>query len=196
MVGAGTLAFLLPELRRWAAGRGQASAEGGAPARRDGGGDLLSSSAWLSPAGVQRLLFIAVALYALQGIYSADHTKAAENIAFFYLPFALLFLLLRRVRWTQQLLLRCLGIAVALALVFAAVGFVEYSRKSLFLNPKVVAANQYDNYFRVNSLFFDPNIYGRFLALVMIATTAIVLWGRRSATCSSARRCSPGCWAA
>jgi len=42
-----------------------------------------------------------------------------------------------------------------------------------------VAANQYDNYFRVNSLFFDPNIYGRFLALVMIALTAIVLWGGR-----------------
>jgi len=39
-----------------------------------------------------------------------------------------------------------------------------------------VAANQYDNYFRVNSLFFDPNIYGRFLALVMIALTMVVLW--------------------
>ena len=47
-------------------------------------------------------------------------------------------------------------------------GFVEYYRKALFLNPKVVAANQYDNYFRVNSVFFDPSIYGRFLALVMI----------------------------
>ncbi|HEX8714349.1 MAG TPA: O-antigen ligase family protein, partial [Solirubrobacteraceae bacterium] len=31
----------------------------------------------------------------------------------------------------------------------------------------------------VNSLFFDPNIYGRFLALVMIALTAVVLWRRR-----------------
>ena len=55
------------------------------------------------------------------------------------------------------------------AVVFAGVGFVEYYRKTLFLNPKVVAANQYDNYFRVNSVFFDPSIYGRFLALVMIA---------------------------
>jgi O-antigen ligase len=64
--------------------------------------------------------------------------------------------------------------------VFAGIGFVEYARKTLFLNPRVVAANQYDNYFRVNSLFFDPNIYGRFLALVMIAVTAVVLWrGRR-----------------
>ena len=53
--------------------------------------------------------------------------------------------------------------------LFAGVGFVEYYRKTLFLNPKVVAANQFDNYFRVNSVFFDPSIYGRFLALVMIA---------------------------
>ena len=64
-------------------------------------------------------------------------------------------------------------------MIFAGVGFIEYSRKSLFLNPKVVAANQYDNYFRVNSLFFDPNIYGRFLALVMIGVMTVVLWCRR-----------------
>jgi O-antigen ligase len=70
-------------------------------------------------------------------------------------------------------------VGVALAVAFAGVGFVEYYRKTLFLNPKVVAANQFDNYFRVNSLFFDPNIYGRFLALVMIAVTTVVLWSSR-----------------
>jgi len=80
------------------------------------------------------------------------------------------------VRWRRELLLSCLGILVALAVIFAGVGFVEYDRKSLFLNPKVVAADQYDNYFRVNSLFFDPSIYGRFLALVMIAVSTAVLW--------------------
>ena len=127
-------------------------------------------------------------LYALQALYSADRAKAAENIAFFYVPFALLFVLLRDVRWTRELLLRCLGVAVALAVVFAGVGFVEYDRKSLFLNPKVVAANQYDNYFRVNSLFFDPNIYGRFLALVMIARDdRRAVEPRAAATCWSAR---------
>jgi O-antigen ligase len=93
-------------------------------------------------------------------------------------PFALLFLILRDVRWTRELLARCLGVATALAVVFAGVGFVEYYRKSLFLNPKVVAADQYDNYFRVNSVFFDPSIYGRFLALVMIAVMAYVLVAR------------------
>ena len=89
--------------------------------------------------------------------------------------------------------------AVALAVVFAGVGFVEYYRKSLFLNPKVVAANQYDNYFRVNSVFFDPSIYGRFLALVMIAVMTVVLaraCARVAATCCRRRRCSRGCWRA
>ncbi len=135
------------------------------------------------PRGVEWLLFAAVVLYALQTLYSADRAKAAENIAFFYVPFALLFLILRDVRWTRQLLLRCLAVAVALAVLFAGVGFVEYYRKSLFLNPKVVAANQYDNYFRVNSVFFDPSIYGRFLALVMIAVTH-----RRAVEPAAARR--------
>jgi O-antigen ligase len=125
------------------------------------------------------LLLASVALYALQALYSSDKAKAGENLAFFYVPFALLFVLLRDVRWSRELLLRCAGVAVALAVLFAGVGFVEYARKQLFLNPRVVAANQYDNYFRVNSLFFDPNIYGRFLALVMTALGAVVLWRRR-----------------
>jgi O-antigen ligase len=151
VVGAGVLALLLPRVLR----------------RQE-----------RPPRGLEWLLLAAVALYAVQALYSSDPAKAAENLGFFYVPFALLFVLLRDVRWTPQLLLRCLGVAVALAVVFAGIGFVEYARKSLFLNPKVVAANQYDNYFRVNSLFFDPNIYGRFLALVMIAVTAVVLWWR------------------
>lgn len=118
-------------------------------------------------------------LYGVQASYSSDPGKAAENLAFFYIPFGLLFLLLRDVRWTRELVLRCLAIAVALAVLFAGIGFVEYARKQLFLNPKVVQANEFDNYFRVNSLFFDPNIYGRFLAIVMVALVTLVLWSRR-----------------
>jgi O-antigen ligase len=132
-----------------------------------------------SPLALEWLLLGAVVLYVVQGIYSVDHAKAAENVAFFYIPFGLLFMLLRDVRWTRELVLACLGVAVALAVLFAGVGFVEYYRKTLFLNPKVVDANQYGNYFRVNSLFFDPSIYGRFLAMVMIAVTTVVLWSSR-----------------
>jgi O-antigen ligase len=171
VVAAGTLTRLLPALSRTSArGRLREAARGGG---------WRSTAFWSDPGVLELVLFLAVGLYALQGVYSVDHTRAAENVAFFYVPFALLFVLLRGVSWRRELLLRCLGVAVGLALVFAGVGFVEYARKSLFLNPKVVAANQYDNYFRVNSLFFDPNIYGRFLALVMIAVTTVVLWSTR-----------------
>jgi O-antigen ligase len=132
-----------------------------------------------TPILLEWLLMASVVLYGAQAAYSADLSKALENMVFFYVPFSLLFALLREVSWTRELLLRCLAVAVALAVAFAGIGFVEYARKQLFLNPKVVAANEYGNYFRVNSLFFDPNIYGRFLALTMVAVMTAVLWSVR-----------------
>ncbi|HEX2104906.1 MAG TPA: O-antigen ligase family protein [Solirubrobacteraceae bacterium] len=121
-----------------------------------------------------------LALYAAQSWYSVDFDHALENVVFFYVPFALLFALVSRVEWTPGLTKACLGVVIALALVFAGVGFVEYATRHLFLNPKVIASNQLQDYFRVNSLFFDPNIYGRFLALVMLLVVAWVLWARRA----------------
>jgi len=166
VVAAGTLAFLLPRLL--------AGAREGNWSQREG----RASAAPRAVVWLHRLLLATVILYALQAAYSSDVTKALENLAFFYIPFGLLYLLLRQTTWTRELLLRCLGIAVVEAVLFAGVGFVEYGQKQLLLNPKVVAANEYDNYFRVNSLFFDPSIYGRFLALVMVAVTTVVLWAR------------------
>ena len=37
-------------------------------------------------------------------------------------------------------------------------------------------------YFTVNSVFFDPNIFGRFLALVMVLLGAVLLYARRERT--------------
>ena len=62
-----------------------------------------------APRGLEWLLMASVVLYALQASYSADFSKALENMVFFYVPFALLFALLREVRWTRELLLVCLG---------------------------------------------------------------------------------------
>jgi O-antigen ligase len=117
-----------------------------------------------------------VVLFAVQASYSSDFSKALQQVVFFYVPFALLFALLREVRWTRRLLVQCLGVAVGLAVIFVTIGFVEYGRHQLLLNPKVLASNQVQSYFRVNSLFFDPNIYGRFLAMVMISLAAVLLW--------------------
>jgi hypothetical protein len=167
VVAAGTLAHLLPRmLTRSRAPRGAGTS---ASAIYRSGRPLMALD-WL--------LGAAVVLYVLQAIYSADISKAAQNVAFFYLPFGLLYVLMREAPWTPRLVARCFAAAVGLAVVFAGVGFVEYARKALFLNPKVVESNEFGNYFRVNSLFFDPSIYGRFLALVMILVTTVVLWAR------------------
>src|SRR5206468_5677646 len=109
-------------------------------------------------------------------------------------PFSLLFILLRRLRWGAGLLLGCLGVLVSLALVFVVVGFVEYSRRKLLLNPKVISANMVESYFRVNSLFFDPNIYGRFLAVVMLLVTTVMLWAVRRRDVLAAALCLAVLW--
>jgi len=168
IVVAGTFAQLIPRLLAARAAGGAAAPEQSAAVR---GNPAVRWVGWA--------LLASVALYTLQISYSADRAKAAENVLFFYVPFGLLFVLMREVRWTPQLMRRAVLVLVAVAVVLAGVGFVEYYRKSLFLNPKLVAANQYDNYFRVNSVFFDPSIYGRFLMLVMLLVTTVVLWGSR-----------------
>jgi O-antigen ligase len=125
------------------------------------------------------LLAATVVLYAAQAAYSPDFDKALSQVIFFYVPFALLFALLARVPWTARLAGRCLVVLLVLAVAFVGIGFWEYARRELLWNPKVISSNQFEAYFRVNSLFFDPNIYGRFLATVMLGLTAMLLWCRR-----------------
>jgi O-antigen ligase len=135
------------------------------------------------------LLAATVVLYAAQASYSSGFDAALQQVIFFYVPFALLYALLVRLPWTPRLAARCLVVVLVLAVAFVAIGFVEYDKRELLLNPKVISSNQFESYFRVNSLFFDPNIYGRFLDAVMLALTAVLLWTRRglvAAGCAAA----------
>ncbi len=132
------------------------------------------------PGWLERVLAVVLVLYAVQSLATDDLEKAVENVVFFYAPFALLFVLLTRwVDWSRALLVRCLAVLVALALVFVGIGFVEYATRTLLFNPKVISSNQFEEYFRVNSLFFDPNIYGRFLALVMLGIATVLIWTKQ-----------------
>lgn len=133
----------------------------------------------LGARNLEWLLAASFVLYAIQASYSDDFAKALQNVTFFYVPFALLLSLLIEVRWSRTLLRQCVMVSVALASVFAVIGFIEYASKSLLLNSALVASNVYGNYFRVNSLFYDPNIYGRYLALVMLLLACVALWTPR-----------------
>ncbi|MBX5469667.1 MAG: O-antigen ligase family protein [Thermoleophilaceae bacterium] len=131
------------------------------------------------PGRVELALLAAVVLYAVQSSYSTDFETALKNVVFFYVPFALLLKLIASLEWTARIEAWCLRVTVALAALFVLVGFGEYATRRLLWNPSVIQSNELRSYFRVNSLFFDPNIYGRYLALVMVALAALLLWTER-----------------
>jgi O-antigen ligase len=62
-----------------------------------------------------------------------------------------------------------------MAVIFACVGIVQWLTRDVFWNPKVIVPNAYTNFFRVNSVFYDPSIYGRFLAVAILALLVVVL---------------------
>jgi O-antigen ligase len=121
-----------------------------------------------------------VVLYAVQTLYSSDVEHAVKITCFFLVPFSVLFRLLLDIEWTRRVVVVPFAVSVGLALLFAAVGIAEYATRSLLIfNEKVLLANEIKPYFRVNSLFFDPNIYGRFVAITMVAVAGALLWRRR-----------------
>ena len=138
---------------------------------RTGDPALLRWLAWL--------LSISLVVYAIQASYSTDFQQALQNVVFFYVPFAVLYSLLREIRWTPGMLRSALTVAVGLGIVFSLVGFVEYATRTILLNPKLITTNNLHAYFTVNSLFYDPNIFGRYLSLVMILLVAGLLYNRQ-----------------
>jgi len=118
-------------------------------------------------------------LFGIAALWSGDPSKAIQQAVFFYVPFSVLFALCVRVNWTSELVRGCGLILVGLALIFSGIAFFEYGTETLLLNPKLLISNQFHTYFRVNSVFFDPNIFGRFLMLVMVGLSAALLDSKR-----------------
>jgi putative inorganic carbon (HCO3(-)) transporter len=133
-----------------------------------------------APTGFARWLAIALAasivLYALQATYSTDVSRAAQNIAFFLIPFAVMFALLRDVEWDARLLRYVLFVVAGESLILAGTGIVQHEARHIFWNAKTMESNEFDLNFRVNSLFWDPNIYARYLALALVLIVGALLW--------------------
>ena len=128
------------------------------------------------------VLAAVVVLYALQTLYSPDFSKSLQNVCFFVVPFSLVYALLRDVEWDRKLLTLVLWVIAIEAIAFVVVGSVQYVTKSLFWNDQVIRSNEFHTYFRVNSIFWDPNIYGRYLALVITVAMAALLWAKERRT--------------
>lgn len=121
-------------------------------------------------------IVVYLVLYALQSFYANDVSVATQNFCFFYAPFALLYGLAASQRWDAKLLRTCAATLVGVAVVLVLAGFVEFSRQKYLITIGGTQPSDFDPYFRVQSLFFDPNIYGRFLAVVMLVITAVMLY--------------------
>ncbi len=106
--------------------------------------------------------------------------KALQNEVFFYIPFAVLLARLRDIRWSREQLIRCLLVTVGLAVAFSLIGYVEEATGHLIISSKLVLSNSLHEYFTVNSVFFDPNIFGRYLTLVMLLAATVLLYDRRT----------------
>jgi putative inorganic carbon (hco3(-)) transporter len=168
VVGAGAFAFAVPALL------------GRATPLRSGSQPGPQAIRWL-----KRMLALVIVVYAVQALYAptvgspSGFEKALQNTVFFYVPFTVLFCLLESIDWTPRLVRQCLLLLAALAVVFSGIAFVEYATRTVLFNSKLVAENELYTYFVVNSVFFDPNIFGRFLALVMALLAGVLLYDRR-----------------
>jgi O-antigen ligase len=177
VIAGGVVATLLRDWRNAApAGGAGGKAENGAAAAPAG---LPPRDRPRRPAlWLPRILAAVVVLYALQSLYSDDFSKALQNVCFFLVPFTVAYGLLAEVKWSRELLTVVLCLVAVEAVAFVFIGSIEYLSKSLFWNDAVIRSNEFHTYFRVNSIFWDPNVYGRYLALVLVVVTTAMLWAK------------------
>jgi putative inorganic carbon (HCO3(-)) transporter len=121
------------------------------------------------------------AFVAWQGVsilWSKDVRQGAIELLFFVLPFGLLTVALARLVWSRAWALTLYVQLALMGLVFAVIGIVQYETRTIFWNPKVRVDNAYAPsgwFYRVNSVFYDPSIYGRFLVIAILASLVVVL---------------------
>jgi putative inorganic carbon (HCO3(-)) transporter len=109
--------------------------------------------------------------------WSQDLRQGAIELLAFYLPFALVAVTLARLPWRREWLGATWLLLAGMAAVFAIVGIYQYETRDIFWNPKVLVGNAYAPFYRVNSVFWDPSIYGRFLVVAILASLVLVVRG-------------------
>jgi putative inorganic carbon (HCO3(-)) transporter len=117
--------------------------------------------------------------FALSGLWADDVSAGAVTLFFFVLPFTLLALMLARLPWRAQAAERLYAALMAMAILFAGVGIWQWAVEDVFWNEKVIASNAFKSFHRVNSVFWDPSMYGRFLVVAILAALVLLLLGKR-----------------
>jgi len=114
----------------------------------------------------------------LSFLWTKDVRQGAIELLFFVLPFGLLAVSIARLPWSRGWVLALYVQLGVMGFVFAVIGIVQYETRNIFWNPKVRVDNAYAPsgwFYRVNSVFYDPSIYGRFLVVAILASLVVVL---------------------
>jgi len=114
----------------------------------------------------------------LSTLWTLDIRTAAIDVIAYYLPFSILALSIARLPWEPLRVKFLYWQLAAMAVVFAGVGLYEYEARHIFENAKLNVANTYGAFFRVNSVFYDPSIYGRFLVVALVPTAVLIVRGK------------------
>jgi O-antigen ligase len=122
--------------------------------------------------GVPLSLYLGFAAVSLS--WSADTHQGEVTMLFFLLPFAFLLVALARLRPEPGPLRVLVWTTSGLALLFALVGFFQFATGRIWWNDKVKVSNTFAPFFRVNSIFYDPSVYGRFLAVTIVMVVALL----------------------
>lgn len=129
------------------------------------------------PALVNVPLALFVGFLLVSTVWSVDPKQAAVKAVFFYLPFALLYMLVVS-WWPRARALAALAVTtIAGGTIAALVGLWQYAAHDIWWNRTLQQADIYGRFFRVNGIFYDPNILGRYLALGILAAVAL-MWVR------------------
>lgn len=129
-------------------------------------------------AAVPILLAALVLLYALRVPFSLHPDQGAQTLCFFLVPFSVMFVLLREMPLDRKQLQAMAAAIVFLALIAVALGSYEWATGRVLWGSAVLDPSALGDTPRVNSLFFDPNIYGRFLMVVLLGVLTALVWGR------------------
>src|SRR5712691_516635 len=106
-----------------------------------------------------------IAFDGLSLLWARDVKQGSIELAFFIFPFAALVVVVAQARfpsWQPRVLAATL---VFLTSVFAVIGLVQRATHTLLYAPSLSVENAYTSFFRVSSVFKDPSLYGRYLAL-------------------------------
>jgi hypothetical protein len=130
----------------------------------------------LPPRGPATPLAAFVAFSALSLTWTVDLHQGAVTMLFFYLPFAFMAMRIAQLGWSPDGLRLAFATQAGLAVLFAAVALGQEATHRIFWNPSVEVSNAYRSFFRVNSLFWDASVYGRFMAVTLVLCAGVAVY--------------------